>query len=126
MPSKNQIKNEKGKWVKFSNKDFLKNKFPKLIKEWNFKKNKNIDLNKLSHKSPKSVHWKCKKNHIWTTSPYHRTISKSGCPSCARLNAVGRKLNYPMTKIRVLYNIKRTKNPKIKQKWINKLKNFNN
>jgi hypothetical protein len=30
-----------------------------------------------------------------------------------------------MTKTRVLYNIKRTNNPVIKQKWINRLKEFN-
>jgi hypothetical protein len=80
----NTVKNKKGKFVKLSNKQLLKNSHPKLLNEWDYQKNKKISLEGLSYKSVKSVHWKCKKNHSWTTSPYHRTIDKTGCPYCAR------------------------------------------
>lgn len=80
----NSIKDKKGKFVKLTNKQLLKNSHPKLLNEWDYQKNKNISLQNLSYKSVKSVHWKCKKNHSWTTSPYHRTIDKTGCPYCSR------------------------------------------
>ena len=80
----NSIKNKSGKFVEISNKQLLKNSHPKLLKEWDYNKNINISLDNISYKSVKSVHWKCKKNHSWTTSPYHRTITKTGCPQCSR------------------------------------------
>ena len=80
----NSIKDKKGKFVKLTNKQLLKNSHPKLLNEWDYQKNKKISLEGLSYKSVKSVHWKCKKNHSWTTSPYHRTIDKTGCPYCSR------------------------------------------
>jgi len=80
----NSVKSKTGKFVKLTNKQLLKNSHPKLLKEWDFEKNKKISLESLSYKSVKSVHWKCRKNHSWTTSPYHRTIDKTGCPYCAR------------------------------------------
>ncbi len=80
----NTVKDKKGKFVKLSNKQLLKNSHPKLLNEWDYQKNKKILLEGLSYKSVKSVHWKCKKKHSWTTSPYHRTIDKTGCPYCAR------------------------------------------
>ena len=80
----NSIKSKSGKFVKLTKKFLLSEKYPKLIKEWDFEKNKKITPQDISYKYSKSVHWKCKKNHTWTTSPYHRTISKSGCPYCAR------------------------------------------
>lgn len=80
----NTVKNKKGKFVKLTNNQLLKNSHPKLLNEWDYQKNKKIYLESLSYKSVKSVYWKCKKNHSWTTSPYHRTIDKTGCPYCAR------------------------------------------
>ena len=37
-------------------------------------------VNPGSHKKYK---WKCKKGHVWTTSPMHRSRLKSGCGVCA-------------------------------------------
>ena len=84
MPSKNSIRGKDGKFTKILKKDFLKYSYPKLLSEWDYFKNDNDLLDNISFKSVKSVHWKCKKNHSWTTSPYHRTIDKTGCPYCAR------------------------------------------
>jgi hypothetical protein len=51
--------------------------FPDLANEaldWDPKK-----VNPGSHKKYK---WKCKKGHVWTTSPMHRTRLQSGCGVC--------------------------------------------
>ena len=74
----NSLRSKTGKFVKLTTKQLLKNSYPNLLREWDFKKNKKISLESLSYKSVKSVHWKCKKNHSWTTSPYHRTVDKTG------------------------------------------------
>jgi len=84
MPFKNSIRGKDGKFTKILKKDFLKYSYPKLLSEWDYFKNDNDLLDNISFKSVKSVYWKCKKNHSWTTSPYHRTIDKTGCPYCAR------------------------------------------
>jgi len=57
----NTVKNKKGKFVKLSNEQLLKNSHPKLLNEWDYNKNKKISLKGLSYKSVKSVYWKCKK-----------------------------------------------------------------
>jgi len=80
----NSIKDKSGKFIKLSNKQLLKNSYPKLLNEWDYSKNNKDLIDNISFKSVKSVYWKCKKNHSWTTSPYHRTIDKTGCPYCAR------------------------------------------
>jgi len=80
----NSIKDRSGKFIKLSNKQLLKNSYPKLLNEWDYSKNNKDLLDNISFKSVKSVYWKCKKKHSWTTSPYHRTIDKTGCPYCAR------------------------------------------
>lgn len=38
---------------------------PKLVQEYNFEKNKELDFNKLTHGSNKKVWWKCSKQHEW-------------------------------------------------------------
>ena len=80
----NSIKGKSGKFIKLSKKQLLKNSHPKLLNEWDYSKNDSDLIDNISFKSVKSVYWKCKKNHSWTTSPYHRTIDKTGCPYCAR------------------------------------------
>ena len=65
MPSKNTVKNKSGKFVKLTKNLLLSNVYPKLIDEWDYLKNKNISLTKISYKSVKSVNWICKKNHTW-------------------------------------------------------------
>lgn len=84
MPVKNTVKDKKGNWIKFKIKESLKYKFPKIAKEWDHERNNNVKTEDISPKDVKSYYWKCKKNHSWTTTAYHRTISKTGCPICKR------------------------------------------
>ena len=54
-----------------------------LMNEWNYKKNKNIDVRKITSGSDKKAWWKCKVcGHEWITKINCRTRG-SGCPSCA-------------------------------------------
>jgi DNA-directed RNA polymerase subunit RPC12/RpoP len=69
---------------KVSSKNSLVKNYPKLIKEWDYSKNKNVDINTISFGSGKRVHWICSKcQGSWISSVLHRTKSKSGCPYCS-------------------------------------------
>lgn len=60
---------------------------PKLIEEWNWKKNDELGLypNTITYGSTKKVWWKCNKcGYEWEATPNGRTSSKTGCPCCAR------------------------------------------
>lgn len=56
----------------------------KLMSEWDWEKNNKLGLfpDELSHKSNKSVYWKCSKGRSWTDTIYHRTDGR-GCPYCS-------------------------------------------
>ena len=68
--------------------NLLKNKYPELLKEWDYVKNKEIDVNTISYSSHKIVSWICVKNkHEYDVSINNRTnISVdgkiSGCKQC--------------------------------------------
>lgn len=66
------------------NENNLANKFPELMKEWDFLKNAGLDPKKLSPKSHKKVWWLCRLNHRWETSISNRTHNGSDCPYCNR------------------------------------------
>ena len=54
-----------------------------LMKEWDYEKNSNIDLDKITSGSEKKAWWKCKEcGHEWETKINIRTRG-SGCPFCA-------------------------------------------
>jgi hypothetical protein len=56
----------------------LKTRFPKIAKEaygW--------DPSKVQWGVSVKLKWKCKKNHIYLTSPNKRTNNNTNCPSCA-------------------------------------------
>ncbi len=57
---------------------------PELIEEWHPTKNGSLTPYDITPGSGKNVWWKCSngKDHVWSTSPYHRTIRRSGCPFC--------------------------------------------
>ncbi|WP_307794968.1 zinc-ribbon domain-containing protein [Alkalihalobacillus sp. BA299] len=57
-------------------------KHPNLLKEWNYKKNKDIDPFAVAPKSNKKVWWECKNKHEWKTSIAHRTTDGTKCPYC--------------------------------------------
>ena len=85
--------------------DSLKNKYPKLIKEWDFRKNKDIKPDEIAPYSEKKVWWVCSKGHSYSKKIYERTKKKSGCPYCS-----GK---------RVLegFNDLKTTNPKLAKEW---------
>lgn len=53
-----------------------------LMKEYNFEKNKNIDLNNITCGSEKKIWWKCDKGHEWESNIYNRAHGKNSCPFC--------------------------------------------
>ena len=55
----------------------------KLVKEWNYEKNKDIDINKITLGSNKKVWWICDKGHEWQAVIASRTLNNSGCPYCS-------------------------------------------
>ena len=56
---------------------------PKLVSEYHFDKNQDINFNKLTHGSGKKVWWKCKKcRNEWKTTICHKSKG-SGCPYCS-------------------------------------------
>ena len=61
----------------------LADSFPKISKEFNYKKNKKITPEKLLGTSNKKIWWICKKNHEWPAVVSSRTREKNGCPYCS-------------------------------------------
>lgn len=54
----------------------------KLIEEWDYEKNNDLDINKLTIGSGKKAHWICSScGFEWKTQIYLR--QKHGCPNCA-------------------------------------------
>lgn len=60
-------------------------KFPDLLQEWNYEKNREIDPLTLHAGTNTKVWWKCKEGHEWITGVVNRTgHSKSNCPTCSK------------------------------------------
>ena len=59
--------------------------YHELVKEWDWKKNYEVDINKITYGMQKKFWWVCKKNdsHKWQASVSNRTTKNSGCPFCA-------------------------------------------
>ena len=54
-----------------------------LMKEYDYEKNKNIELDKITLGSSKKVWWKCSIcNNKWEATPKNRFRGKTGCPLC--------------------------------------------
>jgi len=62
-------------------KKYLKNN-EKLMKEWNFDKNNNLEPSDFMSNSNKKVWWKCKEGHEWEAVISSRTSGRN-CPYCA-------------------------------------------
>lgn len=56
--------------------------YPELVKEWDYKKNKDLLPQQFSSGSNKKVWWKCKNGHSWEASINHRT-NGTNCPFCS-------------------------------------------
>lgn len=64
------------------NNNYLKNN-EKLMKEWNWEKNDNLDPMHLTNGSNKKVWWTCEKGHNWEATINHRALRNQGCPYCS-------------------------------------------
>ena len=53
----------------------------KLVNEWNYEKNKDVDINKITLGSNKKVWWICNNGHEWQASIYSR--NDNSCPICS-------------------------------------------
>jgi hypothetical protein len=89
----------------------LASKNPIILKEWNYKKNINVDPKTIKSGSNKKVWWICDKGHEWETKVSDRNQG-SGCPYCSGLKAIIGK------------NDIFTTNPELKNEW-NYKKNIN-
>ena len=64
-------------------------KYPHLVKQWNFKKNKGYDINLISANSKEVVWWRCKKcGYEWQTQILSRKQSAGHCPCCEERTVV--------------------------------------
>ncbi len=60
---------------------------PELAKEWDYKKNINLNPSQISYSSSHKYWWVCSKGHeSYLTSPSHR-INGTGCPICGNIRA---------------------------------------
>ena len=75
-----------------------------LVREWNYKKNKDIDINKITSGSHKKVWWICSQHHEWAADVSSR-YKGHGCPYCNNLKALAG------------YNDLATINPKLAKEW---------
>jgi len=57
--------------------------YPKLVNEWNYKKNSDLSPCDVVSGSNKKVWWKCDKGHEWKAEIQKRTLRGQGCPYCA-------------------------------------------
>lgn len=70
-----------------SNGKSLKNLYPEIAKEWNYKRNKDCDYSpdNIGPYSNVKIWWCCDFGHEWQTSPHNRIKNKKiiGCPYCS-------------------------------------------
>lgn len=76
--------------------DSFGEKYPELLKEWNYEKNKNLDPYQLSICSNKKVWWQCNNcQNEWQADIMRRTKGKCGCRRCSYVRRRESILNYP-------------------------------
>lgn len=59
----------------------FKSNYPKLMQEWDYEKNKNINPSEIAKHSNQKVWWKCSKGHEWEAKIYNRAHG-TNCPFC--------------------------------------------
>lgn len=63
--------------------------YPWLALEWHPTRNE-LRPDQVTRASGREVVWRCEHDHEWSTAVYQRTLSRSGCPECYRLEAAAR------------------------------------
>jgi len=63
----------------------LASKYPKVAKEWDYKRNYPLTPEQVPPRHSKKVYWICSKDnhHKWYATPHNRTLHKSSCPYCS-------------------------------------------
>ena len=74
-------RSKKATQVRINRTGTLTEKFPDLIKEWDFEKN-SLSPNEYPPGSKKRVGWICNKGHKWDAIIKSRTEGKGNCPTC--------------------------------------------
>lgn len=73
-----------GRYATISNN--LACKYPELLEEWNYEKNKELNPSEITPHVNIKVWWKCNQGHSWQATIYNRAKNKSGCPTCYKEN----------------------------------------
>jgi len=83
-----------------------------LMSEWDYEKNKNLEISKITENSKKIAYWKCSKcGYKWKACIGNRAKNHTGCPACAnKILIVG-------------VNDLATTNPEVAKEW-NYKKNY--
>jgi hypothetical protein len=63
--------------------DYVKNN-TRLMREWHYEKNKEIDINNITSGSSKKVWWKCDKGHSYLREIYNQRKGYGKCPICRK------------------------------------------
>ena len=84
-----------------------------LMKEYDYDKNIEFDLNTLTLGSDRKVWWICPKGHSWQAGIGSRYRSGSGCPVCANLQVLKG------------YNDLESQCPRVAKEWNYEKNNFN-
>ena len=69
--------------VLIKGKNDLSSTYPKIAKEWDFSKNKNLTPDNVTFKYCKRVWWICSKGHSYKQRIDNRTLRNEGCPYCS-------------------------------------------
>ena len=87
--------------------------YPQLVRQWNFKKNKGIDVNLTPASSREEVWWRCKKcGYEWKSQIMTRKASKGLCPCCENRTIVAEGITDLFTMVpglKVSYDFERNR-----------------
>lgn len=72
----------KKNYALINKKGSLLENHPKIAKEWNYEKNKELTPNNVTSYSPRKVWWICSRGHEWEATINSRAGNKTGCPYC--------------------------------------------
>lgn len=68
----------------------LTTKHPEIAKEWDRELNGKLKPEMFTRGSNHKAYWRCDKDHSWIAKITDRSVSKSGCPSCAAGKSVSK------------------------------------
>ena len=81
-PECGKEKNKINRLKTMASKNPLFLQYPYLEEEWDYEKNKSLDISLIPASSSQFVWWKCKEGHSYKTRISTRTLRKAGCPYC--------------------------------------------